>query len=34
MGILMQSTGPLDAAAIAATFKPAPKVRAAVADVP
>ncbi|WP_035713134.1 class I SAM-dependent DNA methyltransferase [Azorhizobium doebereinerae] len=33
MGVLMQATGPLDAAAIAATFKPAPKVRAAVADV-
>ncbi|WP_341987272.1 DNA methyltransferase [Azorhizobium sp. AG788] len=33
MGVLMQAAGPLDAAAIAATFKPAPKVRAAVADV-
>lgn len=33
MGVLMQASGPLDAAAIAATFKPAPKVRAAVADV-
>ncbi|WP_127091139.1 class I SAM-dependent DNA methyltransferase [Aquabacter cavernae] len=33
MGVLMQAAGPLDAAAIAATFKSAPKVRAAVADV-
>lgn len=33
MGMLMQATGPLDAAAIAAGFKPAPKVRAAVTDV-
>lgn len=33
MAALMEAAGPLDAAAIAATFKPAPKVRAAVADV-
>lgn len=33
MGILMQATGPLDAATITATFKSSPKVRGAVADV-
>ncbi|MFG1426783.1 class I SAM-dependent DNA methyltransferase [Roseixanthobacter glucoisosaccharinicivorans] len=33
MAALFEASGPLDAAAIAATFKPAPKVRAQVADV-
>ena len=33
MAALFDAAGPLDAAAIAATFKPAPKVRAQVADV-
>ena len=33
MAALFDAAGPLDAAAIAATFKPAPRVRAQVADV-